>query len=76
MNSLRHRIQHIPPALRLILTALLLLAGVICLTYAIISVEVASDWGPFVVASTLCAIFVVAGLTIIADWIGIDTDEF
>lgn len=76
MKSLRQRIQRIPPATRLILIALLLVAAVICLTDAVISVEVAGDWATFAVGTLLCAIFVAAGLTIIADWLGIDTDEF
>ena len=75
MKSLRHRIQRIPPAQRLILVALLLVTAVICLTDAIISVEVVGDWGIFAVDTALCAILVAAGLTIIADWLGIDTDE-
>ncbi|PBA08527.1 hypothetical protein [Mycobacterium avium] len=76
MKSLRHRIQRIPPAPRLILIALLLVTAVICLTDAIISVEVVGDWGVFAVDTALFGIFVAAGLTIIADWLGIDTDEF
>ena len=64
------------PALRLLLTVLLLLAGITCLIYAIISVEVGADWAPFAICSVLFAIFVAFGVTIIADWLGIDTDEF
>lgn len=76
MKSLRHRIQRIPPASRLILIVVLLVAAVICLTDAIISVEVVGAWGVFAVDTALFGIFVAAGLTIIADWLGIDTDEF
>jgi hypothetical protein len=75
VKTLRHRIQRIPPAPRLILIALLLVAAVICLTDAIISIEVVGDWGAFAVGTVLFAILVAAGLTIIADWLGIDTDE-
>lgn len=64
MKSLRHRMQHLPSAPRLIHTALLLVAAIVCLVYAIISVEVTNDGGPFVVCATLFAICVVAGLTI------------
>jgi hypothetical protein len=71
VKSPRHRIQHIPPAPRLILIALLLVAAVICLTDAVISVEVVGDWGIFAVDTALCVILVAAGLTIIADWLGI-----
>jgi hypothetical protein len=74
VKTLRHRIQRIPPAPRLILIALLLVAAVICLIDAIISVEVVGDWGLFGVSTVLCVILVAAGLTIIADWLGIDTD--
>ena len=75
MKSLRQRIQRIPPAPRLILIAPLFVAAVICLIDAIISVELAGNWGLFAVGTVLCAILVAAGLTIIADWLGIDTDE-
>jgi hypothetical protein len=75
VKSLRHRIQRMPSASRLILIALLLVTAVICLTDAIISAEVVGDWGIFVVDTALFAILVAAGLTIIADWLGIDTDE-
>ena len=75
MKSLRHRIQRIPPALRLILVALLLVTAVICLIDAVISLEVVGDLGIFAVDTVVCAILVAAGLTIIADWLGIDTDE-
>jgi hypothetical protein len=75
VKSLRHRIQRIPPALRLILVALLLVTAVICLIDAVISLEVVGDLGIFAVDTVVCAILVAAGLTIIADWLGIDTDE-
>jgi hypothetical protein len=75
VKSLRQRIQRIPPAPRLIVIALLFVAAVICLTDAIISLVVVGDWGPFAVGTVLCAILVAAGMTIIADWLGIDTDE-
>jgi hypothetical protein len=75
VKSLRHRIQRIPPAPRLILIALLLVTAVICLIDAIISLEVVGDWCIFAADTVVCAILVAAGLTIIADWFGIDTDE-
>jgi hypothetical protein len=59
----------------LVLIALLLVAAVVCLTDAIIGVEVGGHWGTFAVGTLLCGILVAAGLTIIADWLGIDTDE-
>jgi hypothetical protein len=74
VKSLRHRIQRIPPAARLIFIAVLLVAAVICLIDAVISVEVVGDWGTFAVGTVLCAVLVAVGLTIIADWLGIDTD--
>jgi hypothetical protein len=74
VRSLRHRIQHLPPVLRLIRTALLFAAAAICLVYAVISAEAAGARGPFVVCSTLFALLAVTGLTIIADGRGIDTD--
>jgi hypothetical protein len=74
MKSLRRRIQRMTPAGRLLLAAALLLAGVGCLGYAIFSVEVDADWGRFVIFTTLFAILVGLGLTIVGDWLGIDMD--